>query len=83
MAEIDANIFGSKVEISGDENKAELRFESCAVGKAIEELGKFTPEQKAKMFEGMQACASKTAKEFGLKAEVRLEKETPVITISK
>ena len=83
IAELDANLYGSKVEISGDENKAELKFESCAVGKAIEELGKFTPEQKTKMFEGMQACASNTAKEFGFKAEVRIEKETPVITYSK
>jgi hypothetical protein len=83
MAEVDANIYGSKVEISGDENKAQLTYESCAVGKAIEELGKFTPEQKAKMFEGMEACAQRTTKEFGFKGEARLEKETVVMTISR
>jgi hypothetical protein len=86
MAEIDANLYGSKVEIAGDDNKAQIKFEQCAVGNAIKELGgKMTPEQQQKMFEGMESCFSKTAKEFGFKSEFRPEKdkESVVITISK
>ena len=83
MAEVDANVYGSKVEISGDESRAQLKYESCAVGKAIEEVGKLTPEQMKKMFEGMETCASKTAKEFGFKAETKLDNDTAVITFSK
>jgi len=83
MAEVDANIYGSKVEISGDETKAQVKFEQCAVGKAIEEISGMTPEQMKKMFEGMESCAQKTAKEFGFKGETRMEGQGVVITFSK
>jgi hypothetical protein len=85
MAEFDANIYGSKVAISGDDNKAQITFEQCAVGKAVQELGKFTPEQMAKMFDGMEACMQRTTKEFGFNAQTLIEKdkEIVVVTISR
>jgi hypothetical protein len=83
MAEVDANVYGSKVEISGDDTKAQIKFEQCAVGKAIQEVGNLNQEQMKKMFEGMDACAQKTAKEFGFKAETRVQNDTAEITFSK
>src|SRR5277367_2302666 len=38
MATFEANVFGSKIEIGGDDQTAVLNYESCAMWNAIEKL---------------------------------------------
>jgi hypothetical protein len=83
MAETDHNLFGSVVEISGDDHKAEIKFDSCAVGKAMESIAKFTPEQKEMMGKKMENCASLTAKELGMTGTAVVTNEVCTMTFTK
>ncbi len=83
IAEQDANLFGSKIEISGDEKSATLNYLSCGMFNAMKKLGKMTPEQEAKMGEGFQACMQSLAGEFGVKTDVQFEGTTCTIGFTK
>jgi hypothetical protein len=83
IGEQDANLFGSKIEISGDEKSATLTYLSCGMWNAMKKLGKLTPEQEAKMGEGFQSCMQATATEFGLKTDVQMEGTTCTIGFAK
>jgi hypothetical protein len=83
LAEFETNVFGSVVEISGDEKAAHMTYTACGMWKAMEKYGKITAEQKEKMSGGMQNCMSLTAKEFGLNAEVVMDKEICTINFTK
>jgi hypothetical protein len=83
IAETDHNVFGSDIEISGDDKKATLKYNSCGMWEAMQKLHKFTPEQEEKM--GAQCASSWThiAKEFGFNYEPKHEKDTYAMTFSK
>jgi hypothetical protein len=83
IAEQDTNLFGSKIEISGDEKSATLTYLSCGMWNAMKSLDKLTTEQEAKMGEGFQSCMHATAGEFGLKANVQFEGTTCTVGFSK
>jgi hypothetical protein len=83
IAESEHNLFGSEVEISGDENKATLKYISCAMWDATQKLGKFTPEQEKLMGEKCSANWTKIASEFGFKYEPKMEKDSYEMTFSK
>lgn len=83
IAEQDANLFGSKIEISGDEKSATLTYLACGMWNAMKKLGKLTPEQEAKMGEGFQSCMQATAEQFGLKTDVQFEGTTCTIGFAK
>ena len=83
MAETEHNLFGSEVEISGDENKATIKWNTCGMWNACKTLGKLTPEQEQKMGENCSATSAKLAKEFGFKAEPNMTKDTWEMTFSK
>jgi hypothetical protein len=83
MAEVDANLYGSQVVISGDDNKAEITYEQCAVWTAMKQIGKFTPEQEKQMGEGFEACGAKTIKEFGFTSQTKFDQDRVTITISR
>jgi len=83
MAEFEANVFGSVVEIWGDEKSAHMTYQSCGMWNAIQKYGKMTEEQMEKMGSGFQNCMSLTAKEFGLNAEVKMDKEICTINFTK
>jgi len=83
LAEFEANVFGSVVQIWGDEKSAHMTYESCGMWTAMEKHGKLTAEQKEKMGSGMQNCMSLTAKEFGLNAEVKMDKEICTVNFTK
>lgn len=76
IAESEHNLFGSEVEISGDDKKASLKFLNCAVWTAMQKLHKPTPEQEAKMGEQCTQNWTKIADAFGLKYENKHEKDT-------
>jgi hypothetical protein len=81
-AELESNIFGSKIEFWGDEKEAHLVYNSCGMWNAMKETG-MPKEQEAKMCEGMEQCVSAFAHEFGLKSEVKFEGEKATITLRK
>ena len=83
MAETDHNVFGSVVEISGDDHKAEIKFDSCAVTKAMEQIAKFTPEQKEMMGQKAANCASLTAKELGMTGTAVVANNVCTMTFTK
>lgn len=83
MAEAEANIFGSKIDISGDEKSASLTYNQCAMWNAIKEIGKLTPEQEEKMGAGFQSCMQDLAKEMNLKADVKMGEDSCTVTFTK
>ncbi|MBX9878420.1 MAG: hypothetical protein K2Y22_08165 [Candidatus Obscuribacterales bacterium] len=83
MAEFEANIFGSKIKIEGDEKKASLTYEACAVWNAMQKHGKFTPNQQKEQGEMFEQCIKGLGQEFGFKAEIKFEEPCATITFSK
>jgi hypothetical protein len=81
-AELEANIFGSKIEVWGDEKEATLHYNSCGMWNAMKEHG-MPKEQEAKMCASMEQCVSNFAEEFGCKAEVKFENDKATITLRK
>lgn len=83
ISEFEANVFGSKIQIQGDEHKASLTYESCAMWNAMKEMGKMTAQQEEQMGSNFQNCMQNLAQEFGFKSEVKFEEPTAIITFSK
>ena len=83
IAEAEANIFGSKIDIHGDEKSATLTYNQCGMWNAIKEVGKLTREQEEKMGEGFQTCMQDLAKELGVKANVQMGEESCTVTFTK
>ncbi|HEY9787565.1 MAG TPA: hypothetical protein V6D17_19410 [Candidatus Obscuribacterales bacterium] len=75
-AEFEANLFGSKIEIWGDEKEAFLTYSYCGMWEAMKKYGNMTKEQEEKMGGNFQNCVSKLAQEFGFNGEVKFESET-------
>ena len=83
LAEVEANVFGSKIEIVGDDKTASLTYDSCGMWNAIQQVGKLTPDQEAKMGEGYASCMQDLGKELGLKVNVEMGEKTCVVTFTK
>lgn len=83
LAEVEANVFGSKIEIVGDDKTASLTYNSCGMWNAIQQVGKMTPEQEAKMGEGYSSCMQDLGRELGLKVNVEMGEKTCVVTFTK
>ena len=84
MAEYESNVFGSKIEIWGDEKQASLSYTQCGMWNAMKELGKMTPEMEEKMGTWFQTCVTNLGKDFGFTGEVNFEGETSaLVTFTK
>jgi hypothetical protein len=83
ISEFEANVFGSKIEIIADANKATMTYQTCAVWNAIQTVGKLTPEQEERMGTHFESCMSELAREFGFKAETKYEEPCCIVTFSK
>ncbi len=84
LAEMEVNLFGSQIDISGDEKEATLTYNQCAMWNAIKKFNPMTPEQEQQMGAGFQACMQNLAKELGLNATVKFEGEnTCAISFAK
>jgi hypothetical protein len=81
-AELESNIFGSKIEFWGDEKEAHLLYNSCGMWNAMKECG-MPKAQEEKMCASMEQCVSAFAHEFGLKGEVKFDGEKATITLRK
>ncbi|HEY9773706.1 MAG TPA: hypothetical protein V6C81_07835 [Planktothrix sp.] len=85
IAEHDHNLFGSEIEISGDENKATLKYNTCGVWQASEKLGakNFSPEQQKLMGDQCAQSWNTIAKEFGFNFEPKMTQDSYEMTFSK
>jgi hypothetical protein len=83
ISEFETNVFGSKIEIVGEDSKATLKYETCAVWNAMESISKFTPEQEERMGKHFESCMNELAREFGLKAEIKHEEPNCIVTFTK
>jgi len=75
LAEMEVNLFGSKIDVSGDEKAATLTYNQCAMWEAIKKLNPMTPEQEQQMGAGFQNCMQSLAQELGLNATVKFEND--------
>lgn len=83
-AEFESNVFGSKIEISGDENRAQLTYNQCGMWEAMQKYGKITPEQREKMLPLFQTCMREFAGEFGFKGDMTVSSDgKSTLTFSK
>lgn len=82
-AEFEANVFGSKIDIEGDENCAHLIYNECAMWNAMQKIGNLTPEQQEKMGKTFGMCVSNFAKEWGFTGEVKMDGECCTVTFRK
>lgn len=82
IAETEFNLFGSQIEIIGDEKKATLKYNTCGIWDAMQKLHKFSPEQEELMGKNCQASHSKLAEAFGMKFECDMSNDTYSMTFS-
>lgn len=83
MAEMETNLFGSKIEIWGDEKSASMNYLSCGMWEAMKKACPMTPEQEAKMGEGWERCLQGTAAKFGFTAKLEMTETVCTITFIK
>ncbi len=83
MAEFEANVFGSQIEISGDEKSATMNYLACGMWEAIQKVTKMTPEEQEKAGKGFQTCLQDLAHEFGLKADIQMAEKSCSVTFNK
>lgn len=84
IAEIETNVFGSKIEIMGDEKSASMHYLSCAMWNIMEKkMGTMSKECQEKAGASMQNCVMETAKAFGMKGEVKFGEKDCTVTYTK
>lgn len=82
-AEFETNVFGSKIEVEGEENCAKLNYIQCAMWDAMQKDCNLTPEKQEKMGQNFQSCVQNFAKEWGFKGEVKMDETSCTVTFSK
>jgi len=83
MAEFEANVFGSKIEIWGDEKSAHMQYNACGMWNAMKKFGKMEPKQEEMMGTQFATCMTNLAKEFGFKGETKMEGEIALVSFTK
>lgn len=86
MAEIETNLFGSKIYVYGDEKQASMEYEVCGCYNAMQKTGIVTETNKEEIGKNWSECLNRTAKELGFaKAEVKFSDAAPcaVVTYTK
>lgn len=83
MAEFDTNVFGSKVVVVGDENKASIEFENCACWEKMQKHACFTPAIGESLGECFGTSVKLIAEKLGMKGEVVMTETSAVVHFSK
>ena len=83
LAEIETNAFGGKMLVSGDEERASIRYEYCAEWVAIEELSNITWDERVSLAEHFVHAMQELAEYFGFAAEVSFDGGVPTVTFSR
>jgi hypothetical protein len=82
MSEMEANLFGSKLEIWGDEKSATMKYDSCAMWNAMQKVGKLNAQQEEQIGSQWENCMRATANEFGFNLETKFEGECCTMTFT-
>lgn len=83
ISDSEHNVFGSEIEISGDDRHAVLKYNSCGLWSEMQKQGKFTAEQEKIMGEQCVASWTQIAREFGLKYEAKCGEDMYEMHFSK
>jgi hypothetical protein len=83
LGEFDTNVYGSKVEVTGNETSASITYNACGMWNAVQKVGKLTPEQEERMGKGFESCMQNLAKEMGMKASLNFQGESCTTTFTK
>jgi hypothetical protein len=85
IAEFDTNVYGSKVEIWGDEHTASMKYVSCGMWAAMEKHNLIKPEMKEEMSKGFGTCMQSLGQKFGFttEAEMCTTEKTATVTFKK
>lgn len=83
IAEFETNVFGSKIEIWGDEKEAGMTYQNCAMWNAISKIAPLTPEQEEKMGKDFGTCMTTMADKLGFKTTIEMGKEVCTINFKK
>lgn len=83
IAETEYNLFGSQIEISGDEKRATLKYNTCGMWEACQKLHKLTAAQEEMMGKQCQSSHEKLAEAFGFTFECDMSNDTYAMTFSK
>ena len=82
-AEFETNVFGSKIEIWGDEKEAGMTYLTCGMWEAMSKACTMTKEQEAAMGKSWEGCVTAMAAQFGFKAKLEMTEKTATITYTK
>lgn len=82
LAEIEANAFGSRMLVAGDEMCASITYEYCAEWVAVEELTNINWDERIVVAEHFVYAMQDLAAEFDFAAEVAFAGGIPTVTFS-
>jgi hypothetical protein len=83
MAETEANIFGSNIEIWGEDNNASMTYNMCGMYNAMQKYCGLTKEQEEKMGTHFGNYIERLGREFGFTGSVTWEQPGGTITFKK
>ena len=82
IAEFETNVFGSKIQIWGDDTKAHLDYQVCGCFDAFTKMGK-DPKKEEIMGQVCSMSNEIFAKEMGMKVEMKMGEPLCTMTFSK
>ncbi|MCA0314548.1 MAG: hypothetical protein LCH63_12025 [Candidatus Melainabacteria bacterium] len=82
-AEFETNVFGSKIEIWGDEKEAGMTYLSCGMWEAMNKVTTMTKEQQDEMAKGWETCVTTMATRLGYTAKLEMTETACTITYTK
>jgi len=83
MSEKEANLFGSQIEIWGDDKEASMHYVMCGMWNAMKKNPNMGQQQQEKMGQQFATTIELLAKELGMKGEVKMEGETCTVHFTK
>ncbi len=83
IAEFETNVFGSKINIWGDDKEAHLEYIECACYLAMQKCGQMDKTKHEKMAENWTTMNQEIAKVFGLKGAIDFTKPNVLMSFTK
>lgn len=83
MAEFETNVYGSKIIIDGDDNKASMEYATCGCYELMKKSPCFSKELDEKLGKEFQVIIDSLAKKFNFKSEMAITGETSKVTFTK
>jgi hypothetical protein len=83
MSEKEANLFGSQIEIWGDDKDAHMNYTMCGMWNAMKKHPQMGQQQQEMMGQQFAMTMEQLAKELGFKGEVKMEGDTCSVHFTK